>query len=106
MSTKVGAQIKSVGRENDETTITLVLEKPYSTTLKDESVFVELHTLQGNKVEFHIPEKPAQTEEPRVEQEVPIEENPEAEVISEEVQNEEAPSGAPDAKKSKVKKTN
>ena len=53
MSTKIAASIKSVSREADQTTITLVLEKPFHTTLKDEDVFIELHTLQGNKVEFH-----------------------------------------------------
>lgn len=52
MSTKVRAQIKSVSTENDETTITLILEKPFTTSLKDDDVFVELQTTQGNRVEF------------------------------------------------------
>lgn len=52
MSTKVRANVRSV----EGSTITLYLESPYFAVLqKDDDVFVELQTIQGTRVEFHLP---------------------------------------------------
>lgn len=109
MSTKVGASIKSVSREDDQTTITLVLESPFHTTLSNEDVFLELHTMQGNKVEFHKVVKEAEATIEVIEQ---VQMSPSEEVVSNaepvesqtETISEEEPTDS-EVKPKKVKKT-
>lgn len=73
MSTKVRATILSVDSiGSGASTITLSLESPYYTVLQtNDDVFLELQTLQGNRVEFHLLEHEVHSLDP-IPQESPI----------------------------------